>query len=162
MKTCCTAAALVVTLLLYPASISADSAVITEHVLPVGGTIGTSCGVDITYEGRIAVVNHVTMGPNGVTTVVSHDSYAGVSGFATTASGEVPYRFVGSNETVETFAEGANMFLMNTTFRLIGQGTAVDYVGHITKRIVVNANGTTTVAIEDTRIVPDCFSPSAQ
>ena len=119
-----------------------DSAVI--HLTTFVPCAAGGSGENVDLSGRLHTLISYTINRNRVSGVF-HFQPQGVTGIGET-TGET-YR--GTGVTAETFAgsfrngENNNTFVNN--FRLIGQGSAINYVVHETLHFSINADGTVTV-----------------
>jgi hypothetical protein len=105
----------------------------------------------VLLQGTLHIQQHITINGNRVT-IKSHFQPQGADGVGLTTGDS--YNAVGVTQEVDTLAltGGASEFTFINNFRLIGQGPDNNLQVHQTIHTTVNANGTVTSVVDNTRI----------
>lgn len=126
--------------------------VTTNETIPFTGTLTNLCNGDqVTFQGNMHVVNHVTTDSSGGTHVRTHVNYQDVTG--TGIPSGLNYR-VGTttNETVNDNDGPQSEVTVIQTIKLITQGPTQNFFLRIVFHITINANGETTSTVEETSV----------
>ena len=126
------------------------SAEVTQNlVIPFNAVIGNAClGESVALTGNLHILVIQQRTGNGML-MASHSQPAGVSGTGVVSGAS--YRGTGVTRNV-TFNDGTPPFdftLVNN-FRIVGSGSANNYMVHSTIHMTVNANGEVTAEVTKT------------
>jgi hypothetical protein len=131
----------------------------TNETLPFTMTLPNPCNADtVTFSGQLHITNHVTTDASGGQHVKTHVNYQSVSG--TGAPSGANYRVTtSSNETINDNGTNPQTELTSVqVVNLIGQGPVPNALLRVVIHVTINANGTTTSQVLETRI--ECHGPN--
>ncbi len=120
----------------------------TRESVPVSIEGAALCGGEtIQASGRMNLVSHVTLGPDGMFQYsVTHLNFQGVNGVTT--SGDRVVLSENQNTIVNVRQISASEFISQTHATLITQGKATNTLVEIQFRTIINANGEPTSTVE--------------
>lgn len=125
------------------------TATTTNITLPLNMTVTACEGQQVTLNGNIHIVTHVTTNPNGLH-IKEHSNYQNVSGVGQPTP--FLYRGVSSNNTHFNNHPPQSNFSVVDQVLLLSQGLSDNLQVHITMHFTINANGQTTAVVEEVRV----------
>lgn len=134
-----------------PASAQAVT-VTTNETIPFTNTLPNTCNGDqVTFSGNLHMTNHVTTDANGGFHLRTHVNYQNVSG--TGAPSGLNYRVTTTtNDTLNDPDGPQSSATIIQVVNLISQGPAPNFLLRFKFHLTINANGTTTSTITETKI----------
>lgn len=129
-----------------------STTVTTSETIPITDSIVNPCNGDVvTFQGNIHVTNHMTTDASGGTHLKTHVNFQNVSGTGVPSGLNYNVRTT-TNETVNDNDGPQSEATIISMVKLISQGPAPNFFLRVVFHITVNANGTTTSTVDNTRI----------
>lgn len=134
-----------------PRVIMAQATTTTTNItMPLNMTVTACEGQQVTLNGNIHIVTHVTTNPDGSLHIKEHSNYQNVSGVGQPTP--FLYRGVSSDNTIFNNNPPQSNFTVVDQVLLVSQGLTDNLQVHVTMHFTINANGQTTAVVEEVRV----------
>lgn len=133
-------------------ALAQSTTITTSENIPFTGALNNTCNGDVvTFQGDIHVTNHMTTDASGGTHLKTHVNFQDVSGTGVPSGLSYNVRTT-TNETVNDNDGPQSEATIISTVKLISQGPAQNSFLQVVFHVTVNANGTTTSTVDETKI----------